>query len=176
MGERDNIYSNIRTKDEYLFLIKTLLQYVGIVALWLFTVYTYKAFGSTWLLPAISLMWIMGAITGYRIAEEREETIKETKFAVLGYCLLLLLYRWALQKIITVTSSQLGASLNISIPSASGMAAAGLLQNLLIWLSLMIPIGFLIWCGRKFKVFRGRKTKEEELQSLKGFNMDRRIR
>lgn len=175
-NKTDALYSNSRGKDEYIHISKIILTYIGIVALWLYTVYIYKAFGSTWLLPAISVMWIMGSVTAYKVPEERDSTIKETKYTILSYCLLLILYRWILQKITPITSSELGASLNIGIPSASGMAAAGLLQNALIWLSLMIPIGYLGWCGKKFKVFRGRQTKEEKLQELKGFNSNRRIR
>lgn len=176
MEENDLIYSNARAKEEYLHVAKIFSSYIGLIMLWLFTVSTYKSFGEKWLLPAISLMWVMGAITSYVIAEDRDFTIKETKFAILGYCLFLLLYKWVLQHIVSVTSSQLGASLNIGTTSASGIAASSMLQNLLIWLSLMIPIGFVIWCAKKFKVFRGRKTKSEELKKLKGFNENRRVR
>ena len=175
-NNKDITYKHYKGKDEYIHILKILLAYAGIISLWILTVYIYKAFGEKWLLPAISVMWIMGAITSYKIPEERGATIKETKYAILGYCLLLLLYRWVLQKISPITSSELGSSLNISIPSASGVSASGLLQNLLIWVSLMVPIGYLIWCGKKFKVFRGRKTKEEELESLKGYSNKRRIR
>lgn len=169
-------YSKVRTKEELFDIGKSFLTYVGIVVVWMFTVNIYRAWGRVWLLPAISTMWIMGAITSFKIAEERDETIKQTKYAILGYCLFLILYRWTIQKIVPVTSSQMGASLNISVPSASGMAASGLMQNLVIWLSLTIPIGFLGWCGQKFKVFKGRSTKEDEFNKLKGYVSDRRIR
>ena len=176
MEENDLVYTKVRNKDEYLHILKILFSYIGVVAIWLFTVHFYKSFGEKWLLPAISVMWIMGAITSLVIAEEREATIKQTKYAILSYSCLLILYKWVLQHIATVTSSQLGASLNVSISSASGVATSGLLQNLLVYLSVMVPIGFLIWCGQKFKVFKGRQTKIETIEKHKGFKNDRRIR
>lgn len=175
-NKKDAVYTRTRSKDEIFYILKVILSFVGIVAVWLVTVKSYKTFGEMWLLPAVSIMWVMGAITSYVIAEDRESTIKETKFAILGYCLLLLVYRWVLQKVAPLTASQLGTALNISYSKTSGVAATGLLQNLLVWISLMIPIGYLIWCAQKFKVFKGRKTKEEELNKLKGFNKFRRKR
>lgn len=169
-------YSNTRTKEEYFEILKLLTSYFITIGIWLFTIYIYKNFGRTWLLAGTSAMWIMGAITSFFIAGERDNTVKQTKLAILGYCLLLLLYRWVLQKISGINASSLSASLNISMSSTAGMAASGLLQNILIMISVMTPIGYLIWCGQKFKVFRITKTRKDELESLKNYKKGRRIK
>lgn len=174
MQEKPIIYSDIKTKDEIWYITKTLLTYLGAVVLWLYVVHVYKGFGTKWILPAVSAMWCMGAITSTVIKEKRESTAKETKYAILGFCLLILLYRLVLQQIAPISSSQLGASLDITIPSSTGIAATGLLQQMLVWISIMTPVGFLIFCAQKFRVYFSRNSKNEETASLKGFVDNRR--
>lgn len=176
METKDLKYTSVLTKDEFAYIGKLFFSYILTILLWIYTVYVYKAWGTTWILPSVSAMWVMGAVTGYIIAEERESTIRQTKYAIIGYTLMLIMYRIVIQLVVPVTSSQMGASLNIGMTSASGMAAAGMLQNMLIWISIMVPVGFLGWCAQKFKVFRGRKTKQEEFNMLKGFDPNRRKR
>lgn len=176
METKDLKYTGVLTSDEMIYIGKLFFSYLLTIVLWVYTVYVYKAWGTTWILPSVSAMWVMGAVTAKIIAEDREGTIKQTKNAIIGYTLMLIMYRIVIQLVVPVTSSQMGASLNISTTSASGMAAAGMLQNMLIWISIMIPVGFLGWCGQKFKVFRGRNTKQQEFSKLKGFNEDRRRR
>lgn len=173
---RDMRYSNYMSEEQVLQAVKLFASYLFTVAVWLYTVYIYRAWGDTWILPSVSAMWVMGAVTSYYVAEERDSTIRQTKMAIIGYALMLIMYRLVIQLVVPVTSNQMGASLNINTTSASGMAAAGMLQNMLVWISIMVPVGFLGWCGQKFKVFRGRKTKQDEYNSLKGFVSDRRKR
>lgn len=175
MNNENLVYSNTTSNEEYKEMIKILLSYVFIISVWLVTIYSYKIFGRTWLLAGTSLMWVMSAITAFFVAGERENTIRQAKLSILGYCLLLLLYRFVLQKISGINTSQLGASLNIAT-TAGNIATSGLLQNLLVYLSVMVPIGYLIWCAQKFKVFRKTRTRQEELESLKGIKQNRRIK
>lgn len=176
METKDLKYTGTLSRDEVLYIAKLFSSYIFTIILWIYTIYVYKAWGTTWILPSVSAMWVMGAVTSKIIAEEREGTIRQTKYAIIGYTLMLIMYRIVIQLVVPVTSSQMGASLNISTTSASGMAAAGMLQNMLIWISIMVPVGFLGWCAQKFKVFKGRNTKSQELNKLKGFVEDRRRR
>lgn len=176
METKDLKYTGVLSGDEIKYIGKLFSSYILTIILWIYTINVYKAWGTTWILPSVSAMWIMGAVTARIIAEERESTIKQTKYAIIGYTLMLIMYRIVIQLVVPVTSSQMGASLNISSTSASGMAAAGMLQNMLIWISIMVPVGFLGWCAQKFKVYRGRNTKAQEFEKLKGFNANRRRR
>lgn len=174
MKEKKVIYSDTKSKEEIWDIAKIIITYIATVVLWLYVVYIYKGFGSKWILPSVSVMWCMGAFTSFMIKEKRESTAKETKYTILGFCLLILLYRFVLQQIAPISSTQLGASLNISIPSSSGIAATGLLQQLLVWISIMTPIGFLVLCANKFRTYSSRKSKNEETLNLKGIKSDRR--
>lgn len=164
----DLTYTNTLSSQQVISTIKIVLLYAGILILWLVVAKLYMNFGSQWIVPAVSTMWLMGAVTTYYIKEEREGTIKETKFSILGFLLFLFLYRGVIQLIAPISSEQMGAALNITVPAASGMAAAGFLQNILIIVSILTPIGFLTWCAQKFKVYHGRATKQEAFQRIKG--------
>ena len=78
------------------------------------------------------------------------------------------MYRIVIQLVAPISSEQMGAALNITIPAVSGMAASGLLQNILLIVSVMTPIGFLIWCAQKFKNYHARETKQDAFRRIKG--------
>jgi hypothetical protein len=147
--------------------IKLVLFYIFELIFWLVVARLYLNFGAKWIIPAVSAMWIMGAVTTFAVKEEREGTIKQTKFAVLGFLGFLFLYRMVIQLMAPISSEQMGAALNITVPAASGMAITGLLQNILLIVSVMTPIGFLIWCAQKFKTYHGRATKSEAFEKIK---------
>lgn len=166
------VYSNVFSMHQLVSTIKIVLFYAFELVLWLVVAKLYLNFGTKWITPAVSAMWLMGAVTTYLIREEREGTIKETKWAILGFLAFLLLYRIVINLIASISSEQMGAALNITIPAASGMAAAGFLQNILWIVSVMTPIGFLVWCAQKFRVYHGRATKQEAFQKIKGVRRD----
>lgn len=162
------VYSNIYSKQQIVSTVKIVLFYAFELVLWLIVAKLYLNFGTKWITPAVSAMWVMGAVTTYFIKEEREAMIKETKWTILGFLGFLFLYRGVIGLVSSITSEQMGAALNITMPAASGMAAAGFLQNILWIVSVMTPIGFLVWCGQKFRVYHGRATKQEAFQRIKG--------
>jgi len=162
------VYSNTISSRQIIEIVKIVLFYAFELVFWLVVAKLYMNFGTKWITPAVSAMWIMGAITTYFIREERESTIKETKWTILGFLAFLLLYKVVIGLIAPISSEQMGAALNITIPAASGMAAAGFLQNILWIVSVMTPIGFLVWCAQKFRVYHGRATKQEAFQRIKG--------
>lgn len=164
----DIVYANTMSSHQLISNIKTVLFYAFILVFWLVDAKLYLNFGSKWIVPAVSTMWIMGAVTTHFIKEEKEATVKETKWTILGFLAFLFLYRGVIQLIAPISSEQMSASLNITMPAASGMAAAGMLQNILMIVSVMVPIGFLIWCGQKFRTYHGRQTKQEAFQKIKG--------
>lgn len=164
----DLIYTNTMSSHQLVANIKTIMFYAFILVFWLVDARLYLNFGSKWIVPSVSVMWIMGAITTYFVREEKEGTVRETKWTILGYLAFLFMYRGVIQLIAPISSEQMSASLNITVPAASGMAAAGMLQNILMIVSVMAPIGFLIWCGQKFRTYHGRQTKQEAFDKIKG--------
>lgn len=173
--EKDLIYTNKLTKNEILYTLKVLFSYIGIITVWFAAAHIYMNFGK-WIYIAVSGMWIAGAIGVFKIPEEREHTIKETKFAIIAYVLFLLLYRFVIQQVSGYSSGQMSASFGINISTVDGTTISRTLQGILVMVSVLTPIGFVLWIGQKFKTFRGRNTKHEELNELKGFKKDRRVR
>lgn len=172
---KDIVYSNNYTKGEVIYTLKTLFSYLGIVALWAYLVHIYMDYGK-WITLAISGMWILGAIGVLIIAEQRESTISETKNWILGYLAFLLVYRFVIQHISGYTSAQMSAALNINNSSVDGSSISRLIQSLLGTASVLTPLSYGMWMAKKFKTFKSRKTKHEELQKLKGFINERRSR
>lgn len=163
----DLIYTHTMSRKQIVSSVRKVLFYVFELVFWMVVSKMYANFGSKWIVPAVSAMWIMGAITTFFIREEKEGTVKETKWAVLGFLAFLFLYRLVIQLVAPISSEQMGEALNITIPTVSGMAASGLLQNILLIVSIMTPIGFLIWCAQKFKVYQGRATKQGAFDRIK---------
>lgn len=142
------------------------LFYVAELVLWLFVARLYLNFGTKWIIPSVSMMWILGAATCAIIKEERESIVKETKWFILGFLAFLLLYRVVIQLVGSISSDQMAAALNITVPGVGGMAMTGFLQTTLLFASIMGPVGYLIYCAQKFVFYTRRHTKEEALKSL----------
>lgn len=170
----DIIYTNTMSTEQLMVNIKCIFFYVFELIVWIVISRLYLNFGNKWIIPSVSAMWIMGAVTTLIVKEERESTISETKWAILGYLGFLFLYRIVIQLVSPISSEQMGAALNITVPAASGLAVIGMLQNILLIVSVMTPIGFLIWCAQKFKIYSGRMTKQEAFQRHKGFRENQR--
>lgn len=170
----DLVYSNVLTSYHIKMYSKTIFIYAFELILWIIISKLYLNFGNKWIIPSVSAMWVMGAITTFFIKEEKQGTIKETRNAILGYLCFLFLYRCVIQLIAPISSEQMGASLNITVPAASGLATAGLLQNILIIVSVMTPVGFLIWCGQKFKNYTAQETKQDAFKNMKGYKKNQR--
>lgn len=172
----DVVYSHTYSSQQMIAYLKIILFYVFILAFWLFVAKMYRNFGTLWIIPSVSVMWFAGAITAWRVPDDRDATISQTKWTILGFVAFLLLYRGVIQIISPISSEQMSASLNINIPAASGLAAAGLLQNILMIVSVLTPLGFIIWCAQKFKTYHGRQTKSDAFKRIKGIRQnDRRF-
>lgn len=161
------VYTGILKKHQLKTIFKVMLFYLIELIFWLIVAKLYRGFGSQWIIPSVSAMWIVGAGTVYFIKEERDATIKQTKWTIFGYLAFLFMYRIVIQIVSPISSEQMGAALNISVPAASGMAVAGTLQNILLIASVMVPLGFLIWCAQKFRTYQGGMTKSDAFRKFK---------
>jgi hypothetical protein len=154
--------------------VKIIAFYILELVAWILIARAYAAFGTKLITPMVSAMYIVGAFTTWYIKEDRESTIKSTKWMVAGYLGALLVYRIVIKLAAPVTSDQMSVALNIPIPGASGLAAAGFFQNILWILAIMFPVGFVFMCGKKFVLFHGKQTKEEAFRRAKGLRKNRK--
>lgn len=155
-----------------LYLIaKTLLIYLALFVMWVWTVNLYVTFG-LWIKIAVTLMLIGGLVGILFIPEDRENTLKETRWALFGYLAFLLVYRIVIVQFSQFSPDEVGTSLGVNMPVASATSALGFVQNILMIISIMVPVGYLIWIGQKFKVHSGRKAKDETFEKYKGLRKD----
>ncbi|MFE8700968.1 hypothetical protein ACFYKX_10100 [Cytobacillus sp. FJAT-54145] len=159
------VHSHSKAK---LYLVgKILLTYVALIVLWLWLVHMYAAFGQGWIKFAVGIMWIAGAVAVWGVPEDREQTIKETKWAVAGYLLFLLIYRVVIVKFSQFSPDEVGVALGVNVPVSSATSALGFIQNMLMIISILTPVGFCIWVAQKFKVHQGGKKKDEAFVKYK---------
>lgn len=166
------VYANKKSTELLLKSTKIILLYAIIFVLWIVVARLYANFGTKWIVPSVSAMWIIGAITTYAVPDDRENTVKSTRNAVAGYLLFLFLYRFVIQYISGFSSQELAVSLGINITATAGMAIGAWLQNILLITSVMTPVGYLIWCAQKFKTFHGRETKSGAFNRIKDIRGD----
>jgi len=84
----------------------------------------------------------------------------------------LLVYRLVIVKFSEFSPDEVGVALGVNVPVAAAASALGFIQNLLMIVSILVPVGFLIWIGQKFKVQQGKKRKDEAFAKLKGIRKD----
>lgn len=175
-GNRKQVvtYTNTMSNELLKKHIIKIIVYGLELLLWIIVSRLYSNFGIKWIVPSVSAMWVMGAITAFFVKEEQENTVKTTKNAVAGYLLFLLLYRFIIQRVSGISSEEIALSLGINVTQAAGMAISSWLQNILLLTSVMTPAGYLIWCAQKFKTFSGRERKSDAFDRIKDIRKEDR--
>lgn len=166
------VYSSRVSKELFKANLKIILLYSIIFIFWIVVVKMYANFGVKWVVPAVSAMWIMGAVTTHFVPDDRENTVKSTRNAIAGFLLFLFMYRFVIRYIGNISAAELAISLGINITATAGMAISAWLQNILLITSVMTPVGFLVWCAQKFKTFNGRETKSGAFNRIKDIRKD----
>lgn len=163
------VYKSMPSTKQTKQLIGICLFYIIEFIAWVIIAKSYMNFGSQWITPCVSAMWIAGAVVSILIPEQRESTISATKWFIAGYLGMLLIYRIAIHLLTPITPDQMSASLNISGTTSGGIAISNFIQNLLLIIAATGPITFLVYLGKKFVVYKGRSTKTEAFTRNKGY-------
>jgi len=166
--EQHLTYGKSARPENWIANLKIIGFYVAVVIFWLLIASVYRGFGRGWLIPAVSIMWLSGAVTSYVAQNDQENTLRETRWVILGFLSFLLIYRSILPLIVPLTSAQMSAALDLNIPAVSGTAIAGTLQTILLLTSVLTPVGYLIWCGQKIRQYHGRRTRQNMFEQIKG--------
>lgn len=168
MEQLNAIYEHKHTSPKVYLTMKVFASYIALFLLASWTVSLFAIFGRGWIQFAVSLMWIIGGIGVWKMPETRDTTLKETKWAVLGYLVFLLAYRFVIAKFSQFSPDAVGASLGVNMPVSSASAALGFFQNILMIISVGVPIGYMIWMGQKFKIHHGKLAKDKAFEKYKG--------
>ncbi len=133
----------------------------------IWTISSFRAFGTELIAPLSAGIWVSGLITGIILPSHRRTTLNETVIALVGYSVLLMGLRFALQLISGVSTEMLIASYGQLVSLTGGSAVQGYIQNIL-WISaIMVPLGFIAMQAKKLVQFKRLSAKNKALDRIR---------
>jgi len=144
-----------------------LLFYTGMFFLWMYLTKAYYNFGKYIITTGVVAMIVFSAVVAMILPSQRLETIKGMKKGVGIYLATLFGYRYVIMAIGGVSSEGLAAAFNQALPSTSGTAMLGWMQNILWIVSIMTPIGFAGMQLKKIAQFIGAKRKDKAIKEIR---------
>lgn len=161
-------YRQGMSQEEFTGYLKAIGIPIVVFVVSLICIGQFGAFGRNIMAPAVSVMWILGAATAWKIPSQRKSTLTETYAAVAGYVLALSLLRWLIGIAATTSSEQLMATFNQPMPVSTGSTISGFLQSML-WIgAFMTPVTVCGAMAKKFITFRRTLSKDKILQQTRG--------
>ena len=133
----------------------------------IWTITSFRAFGTELIAPLSAAIWVAGLVTGLILPSHRRTTLNETVIALVGYSVVLMGLRYALQLLSGVSTEMLIASYGQIVSLTGGSAVQGYIQNIL-WISaIMVPIGFIGMQAKKLVQFRRLMAKNKALDRIR---------
>lgn len=161
------VYHSKVTSKDILPKVFTIIVYVFSFALWMYLNKAYYNFGSNIITPFTAAMYIVGAFFAILLPSQRKETVNQTKWFVLGYLGFLFLYKFVIAAVGGVSSDSLAAAFNQSLPSTTGTAISGWLQNLLWIIAITYPISFFTMQAKKIPQFIKTRNKGQAIRQIR---------
>ena len=127
----------------------------------IWTISSFRAFGTELIAPLSAGIWVSGLITGIILPSHRRTTLNETVIALVGYSVLLM------GLISGVSTEMLIASYGQLVSLTGGSAVQGYIQNIL-WISaIMVPLGFIAMQAKKLVQFKRLSAKNKALDRIR---------
>ena len=133
----------------------------------MYLIKAYYNFGKYIITGGVVAMIASASIVALILPSQRLETIKGMKKGVGAYLVTLFGYRFVIMLIGGVSAEGLAAAFNQAIPTTSGTAMLGWMQNILWIASIMTPIGFVGMELKKMAQFEGAKRKDKAIQEIR---------
>lgn len=168
MRNEEIVYDKGISSNETLKMITGVGIPLGVFAFALLTISTFAEFGSKLLLPMTAAMWICGLGVAIYLPSMREEVIGDTMKAIVAYCAAMIGFKILLKLTSGVSSEMIGASFNQAIPTTTGNAIYGYLQNIMWITSVMTPIGFLGMQVSRIVKFRKTRSIQKAFGQARG--------
>lgn len=163
-------YKTKTTRQDSFALLKAVALPILVYALGIFTISSYAAFGVKIISPASVCMWVVGFLTALFMPSERGEVIRQTLAMCTIYYITMLGLKLALGLVSGASSEMIAASFNQSIPTTTGNALPGIIQNILWYSSFGIPAGYVIMQVKRVVQFSRRKSLQKTMQRVRGIN------
>lgn len=148
--------------------VKAVALPLGVFALSLIVISQLAGFGTYLVAPLTGVMWCLGAVACILLPSHRSSILNETHMTIGIYLITLFALKTIISVMSGVSSEMLMQAFNQSIPTTSGSAVSGWLQNLMWITAVMTPIGFVGMEGKKIFSFRRKSSKEKFMEQTRG--------
>ena len=161
-------YKNDLSKEEVKHVAKAILAPIAVFSLGMFTIINFANFGTKLICPLSAAMWIVGLIVAIAMPSQRKEVITQTLTMCSIYYLALLGLKILLGVASGVSSEMLAASFNQTIPTATGNAIPGYLQNFLWFTGIGLPIAHVSLQVKRLFQFKKSQTLNKTFGQKRG--------
>ena len=155
---RTLVYQENISRRELAGIVKAAGLPVSVLALCLYTISSFAAFGTGLVCPLSGAMWITGFFAALLVPSMRREVIRQTLITVTTYCVTLLALKTVIGIVSGVSAAMIAASFDQAVPAATGNAIPGYLQNILWFSAVLIPIGFMGMQGKRLLQFHRNRS------------------
>lgn len=161
-------YKQNMSKTEVFHVIKAIGCPLIVFGLGIFTISNFANFGTKLICPAAGIMWFLGFFVALLMPSQRKEVLNQTLIICNVYFCTLLGFKVALGIVSGVSAEMIAASFNQSIPTSTGNAMPGYLQNLLWFSAIGIPIGQVGMQGKRLLQFHHNKSLQKTFGQKRG--------
>lgn len=152
--------------------VKAIALPLGVFVLSLIVISQLAGFGTYLVAPLTGVMWCLGAVACLLLPSHRSSILNETHMTIGIYLITLFALKSIISIMSGVSSEMLMQTFNQSIPTTSGSAISGYLQNLMWITAVMTPVGFVGMQGKKIFTFRRKASKEKFMEQTRGIRQD----
>lgn len=163
-------YATRTSRQDSFAMLKAVAIPILLYVLTVFTINSFAAFGTKIISPASVVMWGVGFFVALFMPSEREEVLRQTLSISAIYCFTMLGLKLALGLVSGASSEMIAASFNQSIPTTTGNALPGIIQNILWYSSFGIPAGYIIMQVKRLVQFSHKQSLQKTFRKVRGVN------
>lgn len=161
-------YKQNMSKYDVYRVIKAIGIPLGLFALGMFTISSFANFGTRLLCPLSGAMWVIGFIVALLMPSQRQEVLNQTMIVCAIYFLTMLGLKILLGVVSGVSSEMIAASYDQAIPTSTGNAIPGYLQQIMWFTAVLVPMGDIGMQVKRLFQFKRSQTLQKTFGQKRG--------
>lgn len=157
-------YKRNLTRQEFSHVAGAVLYPLGVFMFGDYVIADFASFGTKLICPLSAAMWIAGFVIAVLMPSMRREIISQTIKMNLIYYATLYGLKIVIGMVSGVSAEMIAASYDFAIPTSTGNAVPGYLQNILYFTSVLTPASFVAMQVKRLSEF----SKNSSLQKAFG--------
>lgn len=146
-------YKRNMSRQEFSHLAGAVLYPLGVFVFGVFVISDFAAFGTKLICPLSAAMWVAGFMIAFLMPSMRKEIIHQTIKMNLVYYSTLYGLKIVIGMVSGVSAEMIAASYDFAIPTSTGNAVPGYLQNILYFTAVLTPGSFVVMQVKRFSEF-----------------------